>query len=219
MSKNDCMKPDIELKCSFCGSKACCSEEQKEFPEFCPSILFKSTIKETNKRYAENAMIRSLALESARVEAEGYGKWTRIEETINFAKRLEVKNIGIAHCEGLRREALVVHKILETKGFHVNSVCCKVGKLDKMDLGLKNEEKVHPDQFETACNPIAQAEVLSRAGCEFNIVIGLCVGHDSLFLMHSKVPTTVLIVKDRVLGHNPVAALYTSQSYYKRLMH
>jgi len=27
----------------------------------------------------------------------------------------------------------------------------------------------------------------------------------------------VLVAKDRVTGHNPVAALYTSQSYYKRL--
>jgi len=43
------------------------------------------------------------------------------------------------------------------------------------------------------------------------------VGHDSLFLMHSKAPATVLVVKDRVLGHNPVAALYTSHSYYRRL--
>lgn len=213
------MKTETELKCSFCGLKACCSEEQTEYPEFCPTNMFESTIIEANKRYAENALIRSLALESARVEAEGYGKWTRIEETINFARRLAVKNIGIAHCEGLRREALVVHKILETNGFQVHSVCCKVGKLDKMDLGLKDKEKVHPGKFESACNPIAQAEVLYQAGCEFNIVIGLCVGHDSLFMMHSKVPTTVLIVKDRVLGHNPVAALYTSQSYYKRLLH
>lgn len=44
-----------------------------------------------------------------------------------------------------------------------------------------------------------------------------CVGHDSLFFMHSKVPATVLVAKDRVLGHNPVACLYTSHSYYRRL--
>lgn len=30
-------------------------------------------------------------------------------------------------------------------------------------------------------------------------------------------PTTVFAVKDRVTGHNPVAALYTSRSYYRRL--
>ena len=56
-----------------------------------------------------------------------------------------------------------------------------------------------------------------RARLRFpNIVIGLCVGHDTLFLRHSKVPTTVMIVKDRVLQHNPVAALYGVQSMYLR---
>ncbi len=32
-----------------------------------------------------------------------------------------------------------------------------------------------------------------------------------------RVPVTVLAVKDRVFGHNPLAALYTSETYYKRL--
>ena len=32
---------------------------------------------------------------------------------------------------------------------------------------------------------------------ELNIVIGLCVGHDSLFISHSKAPCTVLATKDR----------------------
>jgi len=43
------------------------------------------------------------------------------------------------------------------------------------------------------------------------------VGHDSLFIKYSKAPVTTLITKDRVLGHNPAAALYTSGFYYKRL--
>ena len=34
------------------------------------------------------------------------------------------------------------------------------------------------------------------------------MGHDSLFYKHSKAPVTTLVVKDRKLGHNPVAALY-----------
>jgi len=44
---------------------------------------------------------------------------------------------------------------------------------------------------------------------EFNIVMGLCVGHDSLFLKYSNAPCTVLAAKDRLLGHNPLAAIYT----------
>ena len=46
----------------------------------------------------------------------------------------------------------------------------------------------------------------------------LCVGHDTLFIKHSEAPVTYLIVKDRVLGHNPAAALYTAKFYYKRVL-
>ena len=53
-------------------------------------------------------------------------------------------------------------------------------------------------------------------GTDFNIVIGLCVGHDTLFLRHSAAPTTVMVVKDRVLGHNPAAALYQATTMYSR---
>ena len=64
---------------------------------------------------------------------------------------------------------------------------------------------------------MAQALLLAEAGTQLNVVIGLCVGHDSLFFMNSVAPVTVLVAKDRVLGHNPVAALYTAHSYYRRL--
>ncbi len=42
-------------------------------------------------------------------------------------------------------------------------------------------------------------------------------GHDSLFYKYSEALTTTAVTKDRVLGHNPVAALYTADSYYSKL--
>ena len=57
---------------------------------------------------------------------------------------------------------------------------------------------------------------LAAAGCDFNVVMGLCVGHDTMLLQFSQVPTTVMIVKDRVLQHNPAAALYGVGSMYSR---
>ena len=45
------------------------------------------------------------------------------------------------------------------------------------------------------------------------MVVGLCVGHDSLFYKYSDAPVTTAITKDRVLSHNPAGALYTG--YYK----
>jgi len=92
-----------------------------------------------------------------------------------------------------------------------------VGSIAKEKIGLRDDEKVRPGQYEAICSPVGQAVLLARAGTGLNVVIGLCVGHDSLFFMHSKAPVTVLVAKDRVLGHNPVAALYTSHTYYRRL--
>ena len=58
----------------------------------------------------------------------------------------------------------------------------------------------------------------TQAQTDFNVLIGLCVGHDSLFFKYSEAMATVLVAKDRVTGHNPAAALYTTPTYYVRLM-
>jgi uncharacterized metal-binding protein len=59
--------------------------------------------------------------------------------------------------------------------------------------------------------------ILNRAQVDMAIMLGLCIGHDTLFIKYCDVRLTVLAVKDRVLGHNPLAALYHSDSYYRRL--
>jgi len=78
---------------------------------------------------------------------------------------------------------------------------------------VKDVQKVRPGQFEAMCNPIAQAEILNEAKTDLNILLGLCVGHDTLFMRYARAPVTVLAVKDRVLAHNPLGAIY-AQDYY-----
>lgn len=109
--------------------------------------------------------------------------------------------------------------ILEKRGFHVVSVRCKTGAIEKEKLGIKAHEKIRGEgRWETACNPIAQAMVLNREKVDLAIIMGLCVGHDTTFMKYCTVPMTTLAVKDRVTGHNPLAALYLSKSpYYGRL--
>ena len=63
-----------------------------------------------------------------------------------------------------------------------------------------------------------QAKLLNEAKTDLNVVVGLCVGHDSLFYKYSEAITTTAVTKDRVLGHNPVAALYNAESYYSKLL-
>lgn len=169
------------------------------------------------RAYLEQESLRQLALESARTEAAGYCRTTRIEDIVDFARRIGAEKLGIAHCVGLMREAKLAYDIFVAHGFEVYTVCCKVGSIAKEKIGLRDEEKVRPGQYEALCSPVGQAALLAKAGTQLNVVIGLCVGHDSLFFMHSQAPATVLIAKDRVLGHNPAAALYTTHSYYRRL--
>ena len=204
--------------CALCGTKACDAEPgAKKNPSFCPMPGERHLLEQVENKYHEKENFHQLALESARTEAAGYGHLTRVEEIMDFARRLGIQKLGIAHCIGLQYEARLAYQIFTAGGFEVKTVCCKVGSIEKESLGLLDREKVHPGEYEPACNPIAQAEMLAQAGIQLNVVIGLCVGHDSLFFMHSKAPVTVLVVKDRVLGHNPVAALYTTHSYYKKL--
>jgi uncharacterized metal-binding protein len=97
------------------------------------------------------------------------------------------------------------------------SIACKVGGTAKEVLGLAGDEKIVADKFESMCNPIAQALIANHHQSQFNVLLGLCVGHDSLFFQYAKAPCTVLAVKDRLLGHNPLAAIYQYDGYYRYL--
>jgi uncharacterized metal-binding protein len=143
---------------------------------------------------------------------------SRVEELIEFAHRMGYKKLGVAFCGALIHEASILSEILEKHGFEIVAVSCKVGRIPKERIGVKDEEKVKIGEFEPMCNPITQAKILNKAKTDFNIMLGLCIGHDSLFLKYIEGLTTVFAVKDRVTGHNPIAVLYTSRSYYQRLM-
>jgi uncharacterized metal-binding protein len=141
----------------------------------------------------------------------------RMQELYEFARKMQYARLGLAFCAGLTREAAIVVQILESHGFEVVSAICKAGSIPKEEIGIQEKEKIRIGEYEAMCNPILQAHILNDAGTDFNIVLGLCVGHDSLFFKHADAPTTVLAAKDRVSGHNPLAAIYTAESYYARL--
>ena len=205
--------------CAYCPEsvRACRQGEAAERgPGFCPTKVDPEAQAHARARY-DDPDTRRISQESARVEAEGYCRWTRVEEIIEFARKMGFRKLGIANCISFVDHAYVLSGILESHGFEVVSVACKNGSIPKEDLGLMDAEKVRPGQFEALCNPLAQAELLNEHGTELNVVMGLCVGHDSLFFRHAKGLSTVLVAKDRVLGHNPVAALNLADTYYSRL--
>lgn len=150
---------------------------------------------------------------SAEVEYEGYCQWTRVQEIMEFARKIGARRIGIANCIGLINEARIFARILRANGFEAYSVICKVAGQAKSSVGIPAKcEEIGA----AMCNPILQARLLNEAKTDLNVVIGLCVGHDSLFYKYSDAYVTTLVTKDRVTGNNPVAALYTAQSYYRK---
>ena len=97
------------------------------------------------------------------------------------------------------------------------SIICKNGAITKDFLGITDAQAVRGNcKTESMCNPIGQALLLNQAKTEFNLILGLCVGHDTLFIKYSEAPITALAVKDRVTGHNPLAPVYLAQGYYHK---
>ncbi len=198
-----------------CGRYGC-KKHNGDYPDFCATAaLTEEELEEIAKLY-ENRINRKVAIASAEVEGGFYGKYTRVEETIEFAHRIGAKKLGIATCIGLLEESRILAKILRLNGFEVYSAACKTGSMQKTDIGVKPEYTCTTGNV--MCNPILQAKLLNKEKVDLNIVMGLCCGHDSLFLKYAKGLSTVLVVKDRVLGNNPVQALYQARSYYKRLL-
>lgn len=197
--------------CADCDVYVCRLGHPEHARDDCPMCLGNTPFNAAD--YAD-PRINALSTTSARVESAGYMRWTRVEETMEFARRLGVQRLGLAFCAGLRQEAKVLSRILKANGFEVASACCKTGAMPKETLGLRDEDKVRPGQFEAMCNPIAQARLLAEAETGLNVLMGLCVGHDSLFIAHSKALVTCLVAKDRVLAHNPIGALNCSYGYW-----
>lgn len=207
---------DKTLSCSDCGVFNC-FRKNKDFPHFCLTTGNDSG-EEVLELYKKDELVSKIARAAAEIEGTYYGKLTRVEEIIAFAKRIGAKKIGIATCIGLINETKVFVKILKAKGLESYGVLCKVGAIDKTEIGIPEELKVEKGCHESLCNPILQAKILNKEKTDLNVIVGLCVGHDSLFIKYSDAPVTTLITKDRVTGHNPAAPLYTSGFYYKKLL-
>jgi len=211
--------------CANCDRVVCGTEQSLEGPDNCPTRTMSETFEEVKTEY-EKPDVAEFARQASIQEYECYMRLPegmtprnpRVEEVAQFARKMGFRRLGVAFCAGLRNEARILDEILTRRGFEVVSVCCQVGGMPKEIIGITEDQKIGgPGAWETMCNPIAQAKLLNEAGTEFNVLVGLCVGHDSLFFKYADAPTTVLIAKDRVFGHNPAAGLYLSKSYYRKL--
>lgn len=213
-------------RCSIPKTEQYCRTEKGRGPADCPSIR--------HKKMAQKALAGTLpqelefARQAAIQECAGYIRdgshagltpsKPRIVEIVEFSRRMGYTKLGLIFCGGLMQEGAIVQEILETNGFMVVSAMCKAGRIPKSAYGVTREQQLDTTRdAETACNPKFQALLVNKAKVDFNILLGLCVGHDSLAIRHLRAPTTVLAVKDRLLGNSPLAAIYMYDSYYRYL--
>ena len=220
--------------CDSCTVMACWPKSPADIlkgPADCPTKNYPDIVKKARDLYLKDPFHRQMQLSGARLEGmssqtppggtEINMKLTRVEELIMFCKMMRYKKIGFAHCIGCIGEAKELSHIFRSRGFDTVQVNCKVGAIEKGEIGITEDEKVRMFTFETICNNIAQALILNEEKTDLNVIVGLCLGHDISFTRMSKAPVTTLIVKDRRLGHNPAAALYQGNApcnfYYGRL--
>jgi uncharacterized metal-binding protein len=211
----DCELPPRERIClrpEGKGGKGCPTLTQKRLAARVLSEYGKHAI----GTFAREASVQEGSCYAGREEKPYVMKPTkpRIREIEEFAARMGYRRLGLIFCTGLYKEAALVSRLLRSRGFEVVSVTCKVGSVPKEQIRIRDEEKIFIGNYEAMCNPVLQAALANEARTQFNVLLGLCVGHDSLFFKYAKAPTTVLAVKDRVTGHNPLAAVYLSQGYY-----
>jgi uncharacterized metal-binding protein len=218
--------PDC-ASCEHEAVKKVCMDAEGLSSTGCPTLVYNDVLAEADKEY-DRSEILEFARQASRQEADCYANRqqrpyvmqptkTRIVEIYEFAEKMKYQRLGLAFCVGLSKEASIVEDILKGRGFEVVSVLCKAGRTSKDRIGIKDEDKIYQGTDESMCNPIFQAKLMNHEKTELNILLGLCVGHDSIFFKYADAPTTVLAVKDRVTGHNPLAAIYLSESYYRKI--
>jgi uncharacterized metal-binding protein len=201
--------------CELARGDMACQQPEGKGGAACPTLSRKELASEALVQY--KGAIEEFARHAAVQEAECYvGRdqeprqliptKPRILEICEFAAKQEYTRLGLAFCIRYLKEAPLVADYIQDHGFEVVSVVCKTGRVPKEHIGIQEGEKLRIGTFEAMCNPILQAKVLNEAGTQLNVVMGLCVGHDSLLFQNSEAPCTVLVAKDRVYDDNAMAA-------------
>lgn len=145
--------------CANCTVLACANNEPEKMPKNCP--MRNASVMEAARAGYDLPENYDFYVNCSAIEGLGYCQWPRLKETVEFCKRMGYHKLGLAFCKGLRKEARIVADLLRAQGFEVVSVICKTGGISKEEVGIPEEVKIHPGEFEAMCNPIAQAKLLN----------------------------------------------------------
>lgn len=204
--------------CIDCATLGCALNNGR-YPVFCETRgMEDDDIAKLRGEYEDDTETYAFMKATAKTTARGFSEQLcRAEETMDFARRMGYRKVGIAFCAGVADEARIFAKILRIHGFEAVGYACKIGALSNAQMGL---EESCCNFGLVACNPRSQAQRLNAEKTDLNVVMGLCVGHDSYFYRLSDAPVTTLLTKDKAMVNNPGAALWasTTGSLWNRMM-
>lgn len=189
--------------CLHCHTLASFKGETNRMPKTCPTLTHERLTTDVEV-YKKEPLKSIMDVADQTPFTEERILRNRVEELIFYSRQMKYERIGIAFCVSLIKEAQQLAKLLIKEGFEAIPVCCRVGAVDYSEIDLP---KAHPEKFAAICNPVAQAKLLNIAQVNLVVQMGLCLGHDLILQEQCEAPVTTLVVKDRVLDHNPVAAL------------
>jgi uncharacterized metal-binding protein len=190
------------LRCP-CVKQGCWRDDRNKIPTYCEANIYLDELNRSNKEYSKKGIL-DIYKASCVVREHNDGMTPRIQEGILYAKELKLQKIGFAACIAMVSELDLLVRLFTKEGFEVYTACCQIGGIDATERGVPDVQGYSASW----CHSIAQAKILNKERTELNFIVGLCMGHDILFCSYSDAPVSVLIVKDRVTGNNPAAALY-----------
>jgi uncharacterized metal-binding protein len=184
------------MNCTLCDSKVCrtgisCNKEKYDI---------ENVIEEFQS--SENQKIIQAAAHL--VDGGKAGTLSRMDEIIEFVKRMRYKKVGLAYCYGMESDAIKVGDIFKNKGIKLQTISCSVSGI------LQDEINQNSCIHKISCNPIGQARQLNAENVDFVIIMGICLGHDILLQKNLEADFTVFVVKDRVNKHNPLQNIYNT---------
>lgn len=190
------------MDCTLCNTKKCRSLEacNAQFAE--QHALISAYHEDKTQRLVQSA--------SELVDNGRAGTLSRLQEIIDFSKRMNFSKLGLAYCYGMEKDVKALTYYLKEQGFKLSAVSCTTGALGQDKVNSQSDLKG------VSCNPIAQAQQLNSEGADLIIVIGLCLGHDIIFQKNVEAYTTTLVVKDRVYNHNPMEEINKIKIDYER---
>ena len=113
-------------RCPIQTKDRLCQTEDGKSPSFCPTNNYQAVV-DAAAEELKKPDILEFARQASIQEAEGYANKEigyehvkpvkpRIQETIEFARRMKYKRLGLAFCLGLRPEAKIVEKLFASAG-------------------------------------------------------------------------------------------------------